>query len=285
VRHLQIFTLTHFFTPVHASPMCIIKQYFTPVNLSILNETKIFTLSQIASCLLGLHLLPQIIVGLHSQTATKITVSADGRPVRVPDVHFRLLFAHDKDHGDHVLQLGILLFYSFSMFSMYLLSTSISETSTISIFFFRSLLGICVGTIFFYIIAVLFGAPVLQLMTPTMTWSIIQSICVILPLAASRHFDINLWKRVYALNDPRTAFELCASWGGIGSTVGAWFGACLIPLDWDEPWQTWPITLIYGGSLGFIVGHISAFYRVRYLLRKDSNSVLHTTFLIPKTKV
>ncbi|KAF4519911.1 hypothetical protein B566_EDAN008287 [Ephemera danica] len=25
------------------------------------------------------------------------------------------------------------------------------------------------------------------------------------------------------------------------SLLGAWLGACFIPLDWDRPWQEWPI--------------------------------------------
>jgi len=36
----------------------------------------------------------------------------------------------------------------------------------------------------------------------------------------------------------------------IGPVVGAWAGSFPIPLDWDRPWQTWPVTC----SLGCVAG-------------------------------
>ena len=245
----------------------------------ILSETQRYVTCQILSCFFGLHLLPQILVGLHSQTKTKIVTSALNKPVEVPDIHFRLVHAHDPIHGNNVLQLGILLFFIFSMFSMYLVTKPIAEHSTIVVFVFRGSMGIVLGVPMFYVGAVLFGAPMTELVTQTMTWSVIQSMFVVLPLAAARKFEIHLWKRVYALNDARSVFELCSSWAGIGSIIGAWFGACLIPLDWDEPWQKWPITLIYGGSLGFVVGHVVGYYQIKKRLKKKGGM----TFLVPKT--
>jgi hypothetical protein len=268
--------------------MCIIKQKYFIDNssLNILHETKILTMSQIVSCIFGLHLVPYILVGLHSQTDTKRTVSADGRPITVPDVKFQLSFMHDEEHGNNVMQLGVLLFYSFSMFSMYLLNKTISEQTKITHFLFRSVIGLFLGVAFFYIIAVIFGAPIMQLMLQTVTWGVVQSIFVIVPLASARSFDISVWQRVYALNDSRTSFELCSSWGGIGSIIGAWLGACLIPLDWDEPWQKWPITLIHGGTFGFVIGHTCAYFRVKSLLKESGHeNSFQKTFLIPKTKM
>jgi len=163
--------------------------------------------------------------------------------------------------------------------SMYLVTKPIAEHSTIVVFVFRGSMGIVLGVPMFYVGAVLFGAPMTELVTQTMTWSVIQSMFVVLPLAAARKFEIHLWKRVYALNDARSVFELCSSWAGIGSIIGAWFGACLIPLDWDEPWQKWPITLIYGGSLGFVVGHVVGYYQIKKRLKKKGGM----TFLVPKT--
>jgi phosphatidylinositol glycan class F len=41
----------------------------------------------------------------------------------------------------------------------------------------------------------------------------------------------------------------------ISIMVGAWLGAIVIPLDWDRPWQNWPLPIIGGGYLGAIVGY------------------------------
>jgi hypothetical protein len=40
----------------------------------------------------------------------------------------------------------------------------------------------------------------------------------------------------------------------IGALLGAWLGAFPIPLDWDRPWQAWPVTCVYGSLFGFLFG-------------------------------
>lgn len=40
----------------------------------------------------------------------------------------------------------------------------------------------------------------------------------------------------------------------IGTFVGAWIGAIPIALDWDRPWQSYPLTVAFASNLGFIVG-------------------------------
>ena len=37
---------------------------------------------------------------------------------------------------------------------------------------------------------------------------------------------------------------------------GAWFGAFLIPLDWDEPYQNWPVPCGVGAIFGTILSNI-----------------------------
>ncbi|KAG8224995.1 hypothetical protein J437_LFUL006006 [Ladona fulva] len=41
-----------------------------------------------------------------------------------------------------------------------------------------------------------------------------------------------------------------------GTLLGTWFGAFFIPLDWDKPWQEWPITCALGGLFGFTFSNI-----------------------------
>jgi len=42
----------------------------------------------------------------------------------------------------------------------------------------------------------------------------------------------------------------------VGTVAGAWLGAIPIPLDWDRPWQAWPITLVYGAGVGYLSGSL-----------------------------
>ncbi|KAJ5718974.1 hypothetical protein N7493_007429 [Penicillium malachiteum] len=62
--------------------------------------------------------------------------------------------------------------------------------------------------------------------------------------------DASLWKEVWGFARPADAV-----WGGaFGTVLGAWFGAIPIPLDWDRPWQAFPITILAGAYMGYVVG-------------------------------
>ncbi|GAB1868094.1 hypothetical protein CAJAP_09173 [Camponotus japonicus] len=37
--------------------------------------------------------------------------------------------------------------------------------------------------------------------------------------------------------------------------LGTWLGAIVNPLDWDRPWQAWPIPCIIGALLGYLIAH------------------------------
>jgi phosphatidylinositol glycan class F len=38
--------------------------------------------------------------------------------------------------------------------------------------------------------------------------------------------------------------------------IGAWLGAVVIPLDWERPWQQWPVSCVLGSLLGQAVGAV-----------------------------
>ncbi|RLU22320.1 hypothetical protein DMN91_004598 [Ooceraea biroi] len=43
--------------------------------------------------------------------------------------------------------------------------------------------------------------------------------------------------------------------------LGTWLGATVIPLDWDRPWQAWPIPCVIGALLGYLIGHFVTLIR------------------------
>lgn len=49
----------------------------------------------------------------------------------------------------------------------------------------------------------------------------------------------------------------------LGAFVGAWAGAVPIPLDWDREWQKWPVTIVTGAYLGYVLGKLAG----RWLLK------------------
>ncbi|KAM0872135.1 hypothetical protein ACQ4PT_038947 [Festuca glaucescens] len=41
-----------------------------------------------------------------------------------------------------------------------------------------------------------------------------------------------------------------------GAVIGAWLGAWPMPLDWERPWQEWPICVSYGAIAGHLIGMV-----------------------------
>jgi len=37
---------------------------------------------------------------------------------------------------------------------------------------------------------------------------------------------------------------------------GAWLGSIVIPLDWDRPWQAWPVPCVLGAFLFYSIGAV-----------------------------
>lgn len=57
--------------------------------------------------------------------------------------------------------------------------------------------------------------------------------------------------------------------------VGAWVGAWAVPLDWDRPWQPWPISSSYGALAAYCAGMLVsiALNSLRILVgKKDKES-------------
>ena len=66
----------------------------------------------------------------------------------------------------------------------------------------------------------------------------------------------------------------------LGGLLGAWLGAIPIPLDWDRPWQAWPLSCVLGTFALSFVSHIWSFYD----LCKVQNQMKRSTLLISKKK-
>ncbi|GFW70903.1 phosphatidylinositol-glycan biosynthesis class F protein [Trichonephila clavipes] len=59
------------------------------------------------------------------------------------------------------------------------------------------------------------------------------------------------------------------------TVIGAWVGAFPIPLDWDRPWQTWPVTCCIGASLGNSVIHLLIGSKIFYGLFRDRRKIAY----------
>jgi phosphatidylinositol glycan class F len=53
---------------------------------------------------------------------------------------------------------------------------------------------------------------------------------------------------------PRSKLEMLLVFSVLGAIVGSWLGAFVIPLDWERPWQVWPISCVVGAVIGHLIG-------------------------------
>ncbi|TBU25709.1 GPI biosynthesis protein family Pig-F-domain-containing protein [Dichomitus squalens] len=126
-----------------------------------------------------------------------------------------------------------------------------------------------VASFAYHVVAVLFGAPVTSHTLQTYSTALLLSILTVLPPAYALgppSFGSDspslvsrlTWVRLYAELSPRTAVERALVYPAIGTVTGAWLGAVPIGLDWERPWQAWPLTPTFGAIAGFIVGSLIA---------------------------
>jgi len=66
------------------------------------------------------------------------------------------------------------------------------------------------------------------------------------------------WTRLFAELSPKTPVERAMVYPIVGVALGSWTGAFPIALDWDRPWQAWPLTPAFGAILGYIAGELGA---------------------------
>ncbi|UIZ27448.1 hypothetical protein KXD40_005515 [Peronospora effusa] len=130
------------------------------------------------------------------------------------------------------------------------------------------IIGFMLGTAVFHVIVVLFGAPVVEYVTnnkfvalwmQTLLLAVLLSSCVTMPLALHLGCAPRKWLDLLlelSVTNTQELYLVCSS---IGSMFGAYVGALPIPLDWDRPWQQWPLTCVYGTLLGHATGVFISF--------------------------
>lgn len=106
-----------------------------------------------------------------------------------------------------------------------------------------------------FAILVLFGAPLASHLYETFILAIHLSVLFFNPLLILFKFDINTFNNIFKVERIyRLIFRNLVLASSLLIPVGTWIGVIPIPLDWDRPWQQWPITLLCGGYIGSVVG-------------------------------
>ncbi|KAJ5068171.1 phosphatidylinositol-glycan biosynthesis class f protein-related [Anaeramoeba ignava] len=188
------------------------------------------------------------------------------------------------------------------------------------------ILLLLIGIISFYLIAILFGAPLLSQFKDTFNWAYFISILSLIPLSCFYSIDdLTSIKSVLLLSyffgrkiglkekeDEKKAkiekiekkakieevekipkvekigkkkmsysedelvenfiFGL-SSVSFIGPVIGTWISSVVYPLDWDRPWQKWPIPACFGSFFGYEVSLVLFFLFALFRFRRREDDL------------
>ncbi|CAI5759339.1 unnamed protein product [Candida verbasci] len=108
-----------------------------------------------------------------------------------------------------------------------------------------------------HVILVLFGAPIYKYSVKTFYLSLHLSQLIFSPLIILYTLDLNQFTKLFKLDNIYSSiFTNSILSMVLLSLGGCWLGVIPIPLDWDRPWQQWPITLLVGGYIGGFIGSL-----------------------------
>ncbi|XP_044864874.1 phosphatidylinositol-glycan biosynthesis class F protein [Mauremys mutica] len=115
-----------------------------------------------------------------------------------------------------------------------------------------------ISCILFHGIIVLYGAPLIESVLETFLFAVLLSTFTTLHCLCMLGPNFQAWIRVFSKNGAMSIWDNSLQITTMCSIVGAWFGAFPIPLDWDRPWQIWPISCSLGATFGYVAGLIIA---------------------------
>ncbi|KZT54985.1 PIG-F-domain-containing protein [Calocera cornea HHB12733] len=133
----------------------------------------------------------------------------------------------------------------------------------------NAVLSLALFTPVFFVLVVLLGAPFSSYLAHTLLLSVLLSLLTayvpayVLPPPRQDSSTSSLvmrlqWTRLFSEFLTKSPLERILVYPALGTLIGAWAGAAPIALDWDRPWQAWPLTPAYGAIIGYIAGSYAA---------------------------
>ncbi|KAI9599243.1 GPI biosynthesis protein family Pig-F-domain-containing protein [Syncephalis fuscata] len=110
------------------------------------------------------------------------------------------------------------------------------------------------GTVLLHIMAILFGAQLVGQFSQTWHGALFISLMAVTPVAIVLGNQWSDWLRIFGEHRPEYALERSIYYPLVLTIVGAWIGGIVLPLDWDRPWQAWPIPSVVGATGGYTAG-------------------------------
>lgn len=131
------------------------------------------------------------------------------------------------------------------------------KTENVSMLLGGSAIVCLIMSVPIFLVVILFGAPLSSHITETFLLSIHLTFLIFYPLLVYFKMDTAKFSSLFDYDHIyRVIFSNQVLSSSFFTIMGTWFGVFPIPLDWDRPWQQWPITLLTGAYLGSFFGGV-----------------------------
>ncbi|XP_026755510.2 phosphatidylinositol-glycan biosynthesis class F protein [Galleria mellonella] len=126
----------------------------------------------------------------------------------------------------------------------------------------KSFVFLLVALFCFFIGIMLFGAPILDCHEETLMLSSLMSLLAVFPLIAHSGVEASMQLLFGIKNYGRDTITEMLVNNSIMTVCGAWLGAVVIPLDWNTPWQQWPVPCYLGAISGYLLSNVFTVFKV-----------------------
>ncbi|XP_028177917.1 phosphatidylinositol-glycan biosynthesis class F protein [Ostrinia furnacalis] len=126
----------------------------------------------------------------------------------------------------------------------------------------KSLLFLLVVLFSYFVGIILFGAPLLDSHEETLMLATLMTLLTVFPLIAHTGVEASM-QLMFGLKTygKDTIIQMLIN-NSLLAVAGAWLGAVVIPLDWNTPWQQWPIPCYLGAIGGYLLSNVLTVLKV-----------------------
>ncbi|XP_047528707.1 phosphatidylinositol-glycan biosynthesis class F protein [Vanessa atalanta] len=126
----------------------------------------------------------------------------------------------------------------------------------------------------FFIGIILFGAPVLEYHEETLILSSLLTLLTVFPLIAHTGVELAVQLLFGVKTFSRDTIIAMLVNNALLTVCGAWLGAVVIPLDWNTPWQQWPIPCYLGAIGGYLLSNVLTVTKVTLMSAANKHPFL-----------
>ncbi|XP_046963106.1 phosphatidylinositol-glycan biosynthesis class F protein [Vanessa cardui] len=126
----------------------------------------------------------------------------------------------------------------------------------------------------FFVGIILFGAPVLEYHEETLILSSLLTLLTVFPLIAHTGVELAVQLLFGVKTFPRDTIIAMLVNNALLTVCGAWLGAVVIPLDWNTPWQQWPIPCYLGAIGGYLLSNVLTVTKVTLMSAANKHPFL-----------